>query len=179
MGHIWPRRHSRLGHHPRHRIHLSVHRSSAAGWRNGRHSKRQPWRFGGAAWNVQSAVPYGLLFWSRRHQFARPLESLRGWSSCKCAADEITQRGGGRPYFLATSLQDGVYGLGINLLVSGQGNSRRYIGNQPSVGVYWNAGRHLSVSTAYAHFLVGTFLAKASPPGRDVDYATVWTTYKF
>src|SRR5260370_855921 len=81
--------------------------------------------------------------------------------------------------FWRTSLQDGVYGLGINLLVSGQGNSGRYIGNQPSVGVYWNAGRHLSVSTAYAHFLVGTFLAKASPPGRDVDYAAVWTTYKF
>ncbi len=81
--------------------------------------------------------------------------------------------------FWRTSLQDGVYGLGINLLVSGQGNSGRYIGNQPSVGVYWNASRHLSVSTAYAHFLVGTFLAKASPPGRDVDYAAVWTTYKF
>src|SRR6266478_5653257 len=152
MGHVWPRRHSRLGHHPRHRIHLSVHRSSAAGWRNGRHSQRQPWRFEVAAWNVQSAVPHGLLFWSRWHQFARPIESLRGWSSCKSAADEIAQRGCGRPYFL---------------------------GDQPAVGVYWNAGRHLSVSTAYAHFLVGTFLAKASPPGRDVDYAAVWTTYKF
>src|SRR6267154_1800191 len=81
--------------------------------------------------------------------------------------------------FWRTSLQDGVYGLGVNLLASGQGNSGRYIGNQPSVGVYWNASRHLSVSTAYAHFLVGTFLAKASPPGRDVDYAAVWTTYKF
>jgi len=33
--------------------------------------------------------------------------------------------------------------------------------------------------TAYAHFLVGNILAKASPPGRDVDYAAVWTTYKF
>ena len=101
MGHVWPRRHSRLGHHPRHRIHLSVHRSSAAGWRNGRHSQRQPWRFEVAAWNVQSAVPHGLLFWSRWHQFARPIESLRGWSSCKSAADEIAQRGCGRPYFLA------------------------------------------------------------------------------
>src|SRR6267154_1729519 len=183
MGHVWPRRHSRLGHHPRHRIHLSVHCSSAAGWRNGRHSQRQPWRFEVAAWNVQSAVPHGLLFWSRWHQFARPIESLRGWSevgphvslqltrSLSVVADDHT--------FWRTSLQDGVYGLGINLLVSGQGNSGRYIGNQPSVGVYWNAGRHLSVSTAYAHFLVGTFLAKASPPGRDVDYAAVWTTYKF
>src|SRR5712664_3396319 len=71
------------------------------GGRNGRHSQRQPWRFEVAAWNVQSAVPHGLLFWSRWHQFARPIESLRGWSSCKSAADEIAQRGCGRPYFLA------------------------------------------------------------------------------
>src|SRR6267154_653010 len=100
-----------------------------------------------------------------------PHVSLQLTRSLSVVADDHT--------FWRTSLQDGVYGLGINLLVFGQGNSGRYIGNQPSVGVYWNAGRHLSVSTAYAHFLVGTFLAKASPPGRDVDYAAVWTTYKF
>jgi hypothetical protein len=81
--------------------------------------------------------------------------------------------------FWRTSLQDGIYSLGVRLLVSGQGNSERYVGSQPSVGVYWKASRHLSVSAAYAHFFVGTFLMKASPPGRDVDYAAVWTTYKF
>ncbi len=81
--------------------------------------------------------------------------------------------------FWRTSLQDGVYGLGVNLLASGQANSGRYIGNQPSVGVYWNASHHLSVSTAYGHFFVGSFLTKASPPGKAVDYAAVWTTYKF
>jgi hypothetical protein len=81
--------------------------------------------------------------------------------------------------FWRNSLQDGVYGLGINLLIAGQGNSERYIGNQPTVGVYWNATRHISVSTAYGHFFVGSFLAHASPPGKDVNYAGVWTTYKF
>jgi hypothetical protein len=81
--------------------------------------------------------------------------------------------------FWRTSLQDGIYGLGVILLVSGQGNSERYVGSQPSVGVYWKATRHLTVSAAYAHFFVGSFLMKASPPGRDVDYAAVWTTYKF
>src|SRR5258705_17076 len=91
-----------------------------------------------------------------------PHVSLQLTRSLSVVADDHT--------FWRTSLQDGVYGLGINLLVSGQGNSGRYIGNQPSVGVYWNAGRHLSVSTAYAHFLVGKFLAKASPPGRELDY---------
>jgi hypothetical protein len=81
--------------------------------------------------------------------------------------------------FWRTSLKDGLYSLGVTLLVSGQGNSERYVGSQPSVGVYWKASRHLSVSAAYARFYVGSFLMKASPPGRDVDYAAVWTTYKF
>jgi len=81
--------------------------------------------------------------------------------------------------FWRTSLEDGVYGLGVNLLVPGQRNSGRYIGNQPSVGVYWNASRHLSISTAYGHFFVGRFMTRASPPGKPVDYAAVWATYKF
>ncbi len=81
--------------------------------------------------------------------------------------------------FWRTSIQDGVYSLGVNLLVFGQGNSGRYVGSQPSVGVYWTASRHLSVAAAYAHFSVGSFLMKASSPSRDVDYAAVWTTYKF
>jgi hypothetical protein len=81
--------------------------------------------------------------------------------------------------FWRTSLQDGVYGLGVTSLASGRENSERYVGSQPSVGVYWKASRHLSVSAAYAHFFVGSFLMKASPPGRDVDYAALWTTYKF
>src|SRR5262249_2620098 len=46
-------------------------------------------------------------------------------------------------FFWRTSLQDGVYGLGVNLLVSGRANSERYVGSQPTVGVYWNASRHL------------------------------------
>jgi hypothetical protein len=81
--------------------------------------------------------------------------------------------------FWRTSLQDGIYGLGVSLLVSGQGNSERYVGSQPSVGVYWKAIRHLSVSAAYGHFHVGSFLVNASPRGKDVDYTAVWTTYKF
>jgi hypothetical protein len=39
----------------------------------------------------------------------------------------------------------GLYDPGVNLLVSGQGNSERYVGSQPSVGIYWKASRHISV----------------------------------
>lgn len=81
--------------------------------------------------------------------------------------------------FWRTSLRDGVYGLATNLLVSGQGNLERYVGTQPSVGVYWQINRHLSVSAAYNHFFVGPFLVKATPPRQSVDYAAAWVTYKF
>jgi Alginate export len=82
-------------------------------------------------------------------------------------------------FFWRTSLNDGVYGLGVNLLVSGQGNTERYVGSQPSAGVYWQVTRHLSVSAAYDHFFAGPFLIKAAPPGQSVDYGAVWLDYKF
>jgi hypothetical protein len=81
--------------------------------------------------------------------------------------------------FWRTSLSDGIYGLATNLLVSGKGNLERYVGSQPSVGVYWQIDRHLSLSAAYGHFIAGPFLARASPPGRSVDHAAAWVTHKF
>jgi hypothetical protein len=81
--------------------------------------------------------------------------------------------------FWRTSLHDGVYGLATNLLVSGIGNFKRYVGSQPSVGVSWQITRHLSVSGAYDHFFAGPFLAQARPPRRSVDYGAVWLDYKF
>jgi hypothetical protein len=81
--------------------------------------------------------------------------------------------------FWRTSLRDGVYGLATNLLVSGKGNLARYVGSQPSVGVYWQINRHLSLSAAFGHFAAGPFLAKASPPRQSVDYAAAWVIHKF
>jgi alginate export protein len=63
--------------------------------------------------------------------------------------------------FWRTSLQDGVYGLGVNLLRSGLVNQNRYIGSQASTGIYWQANRHLSISAAYTHFFVGPFSVMA------------------
>jgi hypothetical protein len=82
-------------------------------------------------------------------------------------------------FFRRESLQDGVYGLGVNLLRPGSENQARYIGTQPSVGIYWQVDRHFSLSGAYTHFSVGPFLTESATPGRDVNYAAVWATYKF
>jgi len=81
-------------------------------------------------------------------------------------------------FFRRESLQDGVYGLGVNLLRPGSENQARYIGTQPSVGIYWQVNRHFSVSAAYTHFFVGPFPTESATPGRDV-YAAVWATYEF
>ena len=81
--------------------------------------------------------------------------------------------------FWRQSLEDGVYGLGVNLIVPGRGNSKRFLGNKPTVGLYWRPDRHLEVSAAYAYFIAGPFLTQASPTGKNAGYAGVWTTYKF
>lgn len=81
--------------------------------------------------------------------------------------------------FWRTSLQDGVYGLGVNLLRSGLVNQNRYIGSQASTGIHWQANRHLTISAAYTHFFVEPFLSQGPSPGRDVDNAAIWATYKF
>jgi alginate export protein len=81
--------------------------------------------------------------------------------------------------FWRTSLNDGVYDLATNLLVSGKDNRERYVGSQTAAGVYWQYNRHLLLSAAYNHFSTGPFLRNANPRRRPVDYAAVWLTYKF
>jgi hypothetical protein len=82
-------------------------------------------------------------------------------------------------FFWRESLQDGVYGLAVNLLRSAFENQARHIGSQPSVGIYWQADRHFSLSAAYTHFSTGPFLTESATPGRNVNYAAIWATYKF
>ena len=82
-------------------------------------------------------------------------------------------------FFWRESLDDRIYGLDVNLLRSGLDNRNRYIGSQPSAGVYWQASRHIGLAEAYTHFSVGPFLTHSASPGKDVDYAAIWASYKF
>jgi hypothetical protein len=81
--------------------------------------------------------------------------------------------------FWRQRLGDGVYGLGVNLIVPGRASSERFLGNKPTAGLYWHLNRHIDVSAAYAYFIAGPFLTQAPQMGRNVGYAAVWTTYKF
>ena len=81
--------------------------------------------------------------------------------------------------FWRTNLHDGIYDLGGQILISGQANGKRYVGSQPSVGIYWQADRHLLVSAAYNHFFAGPFLKDTKSPGKNVNYVAISASYTF
>ena len=81
-------------------------------------------------------------------------------------------------FFWRENTQDGIYGIAVNLLRTGQQSNARYIGNQLQARADWEIDRHFSASLVYAHFFPGDFL-KQTPPGKDVDYFSAWVTYKF
>lgn len=43
---------------------------------------------------------------------------------------------------------------------------------------YWRNSRHLTYTAIYSHFFAGRFL-KETPPGKDVDYVSIWLTFSF
>ncbi len=42
----------------------------------------------------------------------------------------------------------------------------------------WTATRHMTVQASYVHFFAGPFLQE-TPPGKDINYVTVWLAYQF
>jgi hypothetical protein len=81
-------------------------------------------------------------------------------------------------FFWRESTRDAIYGNGVNVVVPGGSGRDRYVGNQVQLLAEWQLQRHLTLSTAYAHFFAEDFL-KESTPGKDVDYASIWLTFKF
>ena len=81
-------------------------------------------------------------------------------------------------FFWRESLNDGLYTLAVTPLRTGQKSDERYVGSSPSLTLAWNPTRHITILTSYVHFFAGPFL-KETPPGKDMDYFTTWTDYKF
>ena len=80
--------------------------------------------------------------------------------------------------FWRENTHDGIYGPAVNLIQSGQTSDARYVGNQVEAMLEWRAGRHFTFTVDYAHFFAGDLL-KQTTPGKDVDYVSVWATYRF
>ena len=81
-------------------------------------------------------------------------------------------------FFWRQSLDDGIYGVAVNLVRSGLTSHARYIGSALSSEAEWRVDRHITLTGAYTHFFAGPFL-RESGPGKDVNYFSVWGTYKF
>lgn len=76
------------------------------------------------------------------------------------------------------SLEDGLYNLPLNpIILPGDSNSR-YIGSQLAFSSEWEISRHFFFLAQYMHFFTGSFLDDVTP-GRDIDFYTMWVTYKF
>ncbi|MDR3607632.1 MAG: alginate export family protein [Oligoflexia bacterium] len=77
-----------------------------------------------------------------------------------------------------TSLNDGVYGPGLYLPSSG--SSASSVGTQPDVEIIFQVDPHLSVFAYYSHVFVGQFISDAlANAARDMNYVSVWASYKF
>jgi Alginate export len=81
-------------------------------------------------------------------------------------------------FFWRQSLYDGIYGVAGNLVNLGLTSRASYIGSALSTEAVWRIDSHFTITGAYTHFFAGPFL-RESGPGKDVNYFSLWGTYKF
>ncbi len=77
------------------------------------------------------------------------------------------------------SLDDGVYGVALNLQVPPGSSRDRYVGTFPNVSLAWQAGRHLSLALNYVAYLFGDFVMESLPNQRNGNYVSTVATFRF
>lgn len=80
--------------------------------------------------------------------------------------------------FWRESIRDGLYGYAGNLYKTGDRSSARLIGQNFEIDVTHVIAPHTILRGVYQHFAAGSFLME-TPPGKDVNYGTVWVVYHF
>jgi hypothetical protein len=81
-------------------------------------------------------------------------------------------------FFWRESTRDGIYGINVSPLRTGQLSRARQVGTMPSIRFDWRLSRHWSATAIYSYFVAGRFL-KETPPGLNVNYTTSWLTFRF
>ena len=77
------------------------------------------------------------------------------------------------------SLDDGVYGVALNLQVPPGASRDRYVGTFPSVSLSWQAQRHLSFTVNYVAYVFGDFVTQSQPTQRNGNYVSAVATFRF
>lgn len=80
--------------------------------------------------------------------------------------------------FWRESTSDGLYGYIGNLYKPGNLSSARLIGQNAELDVNYLIAPHTIIRGVYQHFASGAFLHQ-TPPGKSVNYGTVWVVYHF
>jgi hypothetical protein len=80
--------------------------------------------------------------------------------------------------FWRESLADSVYSPFNTLLRAADPTAGRYVASAPSATISWKATQHVSYSVIYSRFWPGTYFLK-EPPDRNVNYFTIWASYRF
>ncbi len=77
------------------------------------------------------------------------------------------------------SLDDGIYGVALNLQVPPGASRERYVGTFPSASLAWQAGRHLGLTLNYVAYLFGDFVKDSSPSQKNGNYVSAVATFRF
>ncbi len=77
------------------------------------------------------------------------------------------------------SLDDGVYGVALNLQVPPGASRERYVGTFPSASLAWQVGRHLNLTLNYVAYLFGDFVKQSVPGQRNGSYISAVATFRF
>ena len=81
-------------------------------------------------------------------------------------------------WYLRQSVRDGVYGIGVNLIRPGGESRARDVGRQVTVMADLRVDGHLTLAITSTAFVAGRFL-RETPPGENVLYLAVSSTYRF
>lgn len=82
------------------------------------------------------------------------------------------------PFSWRSSTTEGIFNFADILVRPGNQTDARYVGSQPGGQVDVQVSRHWAANLQYSHFFAGDFLKK-TPPGKDVDYFVLSTTFRF
>jgi hypothetical protein len=81
-------------------------------------------------------------------------------------------------WFWRHSVHDGMYGIGVNVIRPGSESRARGVGRQLTAQAEVRGDDHLTFAVTFTAFTAGPFLHE-TPPGADVAYVAVSSTYRF
>ena len=78
---------------------------------------------------------------------------------------------------LETKEADAFYAPPLTPVNGTAGSAGRFIGQQVSALVEWQATEHLTIAATYVHFMPGSALKQAG--GRAGDFVAAWAQFRF